>query len=63
MDMHRVKQIVSSPKEITVSYHGVPIWIQSYDENANTARVYTRSKPDEEIDVAVGELTEDLTEI
>lgn len=63
MEMNRVKQIVSSPREIIVSYHGVPIWIQSYDENANTARVYTRSKPDEEMDVAVGELTEEITEI
>ncbi|KAA0545405.1 H-type small acid-soluble spore protein [Bacillus sp. BGMRC 2118] len=63
MDMNRVKQIVSSPGEIIVSYHGVPIWIKSYDENANTARVYSRSKPEEEIDVSIGELTEELTEL
>jgi small acid-soluble spore protein H (minor) len=59
MEMNRVKQIVSSPKEIIVKYHGVPIWIQSYDENANTARVYTRANPDDERDVSIGELMEE----
>jgi small acid-soluble spore protein H (minor) len=59
MEINRVKQIVSSPKEIIVNYNGVPIWIQSYDENASTARVYTRTNPDDEMDVAIGELTEE----
>jgi small acid-soluble spore protein H (minor) len=59
MEMNRVKQIVSSPKEIIVKYNGVPIWIQSFDENASTARVYTRANPDDEMDVSIGELTEE----
>ncbi|MBM7661375.1 small acid-soluble spore protein H (minor) [Bacillus mesophilus] len=59
MEMNRVKQIVSSPAEITVKYHGVPVWIQSVDEHANTARVYTRSAPEEEMDIPVGELIEE----
>ncbi len=57
--MNRIKQIVSSSNEIIVKYNGIPVWIQSYDENANTARVYMRSTPDEEMDVAAGELIED----
>ncbi|MFD1736473.1 H-type small acid-soluble spore protein [Bacillus salitolerans] len=56
--MHRVKQIVSSPEEIVVMYHDVPIWIDSYDENANTARVHTRSNPNDLRDVEVAELNE-----
>jgi small acid-soluble spore protein H (minor) len=59
MEMNRVKQVVSSPNEIIVKYNGVPIWIQSFDEHANTARVYTRSNPDDEMDVAIGELMEE----
>lgn len=59
MEMNRVKQILSSPAEITVKYHGVPVWIESYDEHANTARVSTRSNPDDEMDVAIGELIEE----
>ncbi|WP_246945805.1 H-type small acid-soluble spore protein [Bacillus pinisoli] len=59
MELNRVKQIVSSPAEITVRYHGVPVWIQSVDENANTARVHTHSKPEEEMDIPVGELVEE----
>lgn len=59
MEMNRVKQIVSSPSEITVRYNGVPVWIQSYDENAHTARVYTRTNPDDEMDVEVRELMEE----
>ncbi|MFZ3590599.1 H-type small acid-soluble spore protein [Bacillus sp. DJP31] len=59
MEMNRIKQVVSSPKEIIVKYNGVPVWIQGYDENANTARVYARSNPDDEMDVAAGELTEE----
>ncbi|WP_456277866.1 H-type small acid-soluble spore protein [Bacillus sp. AK128] len=59
MEMNRVKQIVSSPAEITVTYHGVPVWIQSVDENANTARVNTHSKPEEGMDIPVVELEEE----
>jgi small acid-soluble spore protein H (minor) len=59
MEMNRVKQIVSSPKEITVKYNGVPVWIQGVDEQANTARVYAQLDPDDEMDVSIRELLEE----
>ncbi|MBB5324415.1 small acid-soluble spore protein H (minor) [Anoxybacillus tepidamans] len=42
MDMNRVKQIVSSPADIPVHYHGVSVWIDSYNEQRQTATVHMR---------------------
>jgi small acid-soluble spore protein H (minor) len=42
MDMNRVKQIVSSPADIPVHYHGVSVWIDDYDEKSNTATIHLR---------------------
>ncbi|GGJ80436.1 small acid-soluble spore protein H (minor) [Anoxybacillus voinovskiensis] len=42
MDMNRVKQIVSSPADIPVHYHGVSVWIDSYNEQQQTATIHMR---------------------
>ncbi|MBA2871540.1 small acid-soluble spore protein H (minor) [Anoxybacillus calidus] len=58
MDMNRVKQIVSSPADITVHYHGVSVWIDSYDEQNNTATIHMRGSHEEKREVPVEELEE-----
>lgn len=58
MDIGRAKQIVESPKEIEVHHQGVPVWIQHLNEAEETARVYTRENPDQELEVSVRELNE-----
>jgi len=58
MDMKRVKQIVSSPADIAVHYHGVSVWIDSYDEANNTATIHMRGNDKEKREVPVQELEE-----
>lgn len=58
MDVFRAKQIIESPEEIEVLYEGVPVWIQSVDREAETARVYTADEPDREREVPVRLLEE-----
>ncbi|WP_257351240.1 H-type small acid-soluble spore protein [Pseudalkalibacillus decolorationis] len=58
MDTGRAKQILESPREIGVQYNGSPIWIQQVDETANTARVYLKNDPDNEMTVNVTQLDE-----
>ncbi|GMB08983.1 small acid-soluble spore protein H (minor) [Thermolongibacillus altinsuensis] len=58
MDMKRVKQILSSPQEITVHYNGVSVWIDSYDEQGNTATVHMRGNEKERYTVPVEALQE-----
>lgn len=42
MDMNRVKQIISSPTDVSVYYNGVPVWIDDYNEKDGTAKVHMR---------------------
>ncbi|WP_221566513.1 H-type small acid-soluble spore protein [Alkalihalobacillus sp. TS-13] len=58
MNAGRAKQILESPNEISVHYRGNPVWIQQVDETGNTARVYTREDPDNEMTVNVANLEE-----
>lgn len=58
MNVGRAKQIIESPEEIIVHYQGEPVWIQHVDEKQETAQVYTRENPDEELTVSVAELKE-----
>lgn len=39
MDVKRVKQILSSSSRIDVTYEGVPVWIESCDEQKGSAQV------------------------
>jgi small acid-soluble spore protein H (minor) len=54
----RAKQILESPKEVEVHYRGNPIWIQQVDETGNTARVYAKHDPENEMTVNVTLLEE-----
>ena len=58
MDMLRVKQIISSPKEVKVMYHGVPIWMKHYNEVQNSVSVHTIDNPGETMVLPVTELEE-----
>ncbi|MGO4888389.1 H-type small acid-soluble spore protein [Anaerobacillus sp. MEB173] len=58
MDIMRAQQIIESPEEIIVRYNGTPVWIQNVDDKSETARVYTREKPDDEMTVPIHELVE-----
>jgi small acid-soluble spore protein H (minor) len=58
MDVNRAKQIVSSPKEIGVLYHGVPIWIKNYNESNASASIFNLDNPDDLFIVDVKELEE-----
>ncbi|TLS37903.1 H-type small acid-soluble spore protein [Pseudalkalibacillus caeni] len=58
MNINRAKQIISSPAEIDVQYHGVSVWLQNVNEEAATVRVHSKDNPDDERDVNVEELNE-----
>ncbi|RSK28383.1 H-type small acid-soluble spore protein [Bacillus sp. HMF5848] len=59
MDVNRVKQILSSPANIDVKYHGVSVWIDGVNEEGTTASVHMRGNHNDKRDVAISELTED----
>ncbi len=58
MDVKRVKQILSSSSRIDVTYEGVPVWIESCDEQSGVAQVYDVSNPGESVQVNVTALEE-----
>ncbi|OZM57421.1 H-type small acid-soluble spore protein [Lottiidibacillus patelloidae] len=58
MNINRAKQIIDSPNEIIVLHNNEAVWLQSVDENAQIARVYTRDNPDDEKQVNVKDLIE-----
>lgn len=58
MDVKRVKQILSSSSRIDVTYEGVPVWIESCDEQSGVAQVYDVSNPGESVHVHVNALEE-----
>ncbi|MBD5800254.1 small, acid-soluble spore protein, H family, partial [Bacillus pseudomycoides] len=49
MDVKRVKQILSSSSRIDVTYHGVPVWIESCDEGRGVANVHDVKAPNETV--------------
>ncbi|ELK21039.1 small acid-soluble spore protein H [Anoxybacillus flavithermus TNO-09.006] len=59
LDINRIKQIVSSPDDIRVCYHGQSVWIDGYDEANRTATVHMRGREHERHTVPVEELTEE----
>jgi small acid-soluble spore protein H (minor) len=58
MNINRAKQIIESPNEVIVLHNEEAVWLQSIDEHAETARVYTRNEPDNEMQVPVKDLNE-----
>jgi small acid-soluble spore protein H (minor) len=59
MDLNRANQIVRSPEKVKVTFQGEPVWIQTIDEETQTARVYAESNPDKERTVPVRDLKEE----
>ena len=53
-----MKQILSSSSRIDVTYEGVPVWIESCDEQKGSAQVYDVSNPGESVHVDVTALEE-----
>ncbi len=47
MDLNHIKEILSSPAEIPVHYHGIPVWIESVDETSSMATIHARGTHDE----------------
>jgi small acid-soluble spore protein H (minor) len=58
MDLIRVKEILQSEEEITVHYHGVPVWIESCENTSSMAMVSARGTHDHSRLVAIDELEE-----
>lgn len=58
MDLQRAKQIISSPKEITVTYHGVPVWLKNTNDTNQSVSVFEKGNPNEVFVVPVSELEE-----
>jgi len=58
MELTRVKEILSSPEEIPVHYHGIPVWIESVDGTSSMATVHARGTHDERRLVSIDALEE-----
>lgn len=58
MNIHRAKQIISSPDDITVTYHGVPVWLKNTNENNQSVSVFSKDNPNDIRVVPVAELEE-----
>ncbi len=58
MDIMRVKQILSSPAQIEVKYHGSSVWIDQVNEDGKTATVHLRGPLEERSVVEISDLIE-----
>lgn len=58
MNVGRAKEIAESAEMFNVTYDGNPVIIQHVDEKTKTARIYTKSDPENELDVPVQNLIE-----
>lgn len=60
MDVKRIRQIVSSPAEIDVTYNGVSVWIDQVHEDGILATVHLRQAHEERSEVDIAELKEEI---
>lgn len=58
MDLQRVKEILAAENEISVHYHGVPIWIESIDSTSSMAVISPRGTHEERQLVSIDGLDE-----
>lgn len=58
MDKQRAKDIVTSPVMVDVTYNGKPVYIESVNENNNTAKIHFLNQPDNKHEVALNSLVE-----
>lgn len=59
MNVGRAKEIADSMDMISVTYEGTPVIIQHVDDNTKMARVYSKSDPENELEVPVLNLIEE----
>ncbi|MBU8908571.1 H-type small acid-soluble spore protein [Desertibacillus haloalkaliphilus] len=59
MEPNRAKQIISSPKEITVTYHGVPVWLKNVNESEGSVSAFSEENSDEVMVLPLEELEEE----
>lgn len=58
MDLQRAKEIINSPDNIQVLYQDKSIWIESLNEEEQTAMVTTDAQFKEKMTVPIGQLEE-----
>jgi small acid-soluble spore protein H (minor) len=58
MEERRVRQILSSPINIDVTFEGTKVWIDSVSEDGKTATVHLRGPGEERTQVSVSDLVE-----
>ncbi|WP_216829549.1 H-type small acid-soluble spore protein [Alkalihalobacterium elongatum] len=58
MNSQRAQEIVESMKDVQVLFNGTPVMIQHVDHDNDTARVYEKKQPENEMTVPVQQLME-----
>lgn len=58
MDKKRAKEIASSPIMANVTYNGTPIYIESVNDNKETANIHLLNKPNNIQEVPLNSLLE-----
>lgn len=58
MDNRRAKDIASSPIMANVTYNGMPIYIESVDDNRGTANIHPLNQPNNKQEVSLTSLNE-----
>ncbi|NRD79764.1 small, acid-soluble spore protein, H family [Bacillus sp. BRMEA1] len=58
MNLNRVKEILASEEEISVHYHGIPVWIDSIEDTSSMALVCQRGTHDQKRLVSIDNLEE-----
>lgn len=58
MDMFRAKEIAASPAMVNVTYNGERIYIQSVNDQRQTAKIYPLDQPEREQEVELRNLVE-----
>ncbi|MDN3016129.1 H-type small acid-soluble spore protein [Paenibacillus sp. BSR1-1] len=59
MNLNRVKEIFAADEEISVKYHGIPVWIESIQDTTGMALVTQRGTHDEKRLVPIDGLEEE----
>lgn len=59
MELKRVKQILSSSRDVDVKYNGASVWIDQLNEDGKTATCHLRGPLEERTVVEITELVED----
>ncbi|MFD2638827.1 H-type small acid-soluble spore protein [Piscibacillus salipiscarius] len=59
MDIQLLQQLVDSPSLVTIKYHGIPVYIDSIDEEKGTAQVFPLDDMDHVQEVDIDGLYED----